>query len=358
MKRIILFVFAIISTLQLSAQCSELFISGYVEGYGNNRALEIYNPTPEAINLSGYSVGRFSNGDFAPGEFEEVQLPDEMLASDDVYVVVLDKRDSLGSGFETPVWNGYQAYDVLIDQVTQEPVIDMNGDTVYSVQYDPDGLHLYGDVYREFLDLEGKADVFLCPVYDTNNALYFNGDDAVALIRGTTVEADYSNVIDVIGVVGEDPGTTWQTPDSLWITRDKSLSRNFDIAGGTGIVLSFSNDTIAYSDWDISFKNDFSGLGEHECACFTSSSVDDLNEVAFNMYPNPLVANELTLEAEETIKKVEIYNVLGELVYVSQSDISTQRVTLNIPNLNNGVYAVSILFDENKQSIQKLLIQQ
>ena len=166
MKRVLLFIFAIVSTLQLSAQCGELFISGYVEGYGNNRALEIYNPTHSPIDLSGYSVGRYSNGDAAPNLFEGIQLPADMIQPFGTYVVVLDKRDSLGTGLETPVWNGYQLWDVLIDQVTGEPVLDMNGDTIYSVQYDPDNnnIHLYGDVYHEWLDLQGKADVFLCPV--------------------------------------------------------------------------------------------------------------------------------------------------------------------------------------------------
>jgi len=360
MKRIILFVFAVISTLSLSAQCSELFISGYVEGYGNNRALEIYNPTDAPIDLSGYSIGRFSNGDLPPNLFESIQLPAEMLASDDVFVIVLDKRDSLGSGLETPVWNGYQLWGPAIDAVTMEPRLDMNGDTIYDVQYDTNNnnLHLYGDVYRDFLDLQGKADVFLCPIYADNNSMYFNGDDAVALISGTSVANDYSNVIDVIGVIGEDPGITWQTPDSLWITRDKSLTRKFDIAGGTGAVLQPLGGTLDYDQWEISSKNDFEGVGNHECTCASPNSVKGLNEVAFKMFPNPLSANELSIQAEEAIETVEVYNVLGELVYVSQSDISSQTVTLDIPNLSNGVYAVSIYFDNNKQSIQKLLIQQ
>ncbi len=356
MKRIILFVFAVISVLQLNAQCSDLFLSAYVEGYGNNRALEIYNPTNAAINLSGYSVGRYSNGDATPNSFEGIQLPDEMIQPYDVFVVVLDKRDSTGSGFETPVWNGYQMWDVLIDQVTMEPILDMNGDTIYSVQYDADGLHLYGDVYNEWLDLEGKADAFLCPVYDINNSLYFNGNDAVVLISGTEIIPDGSNIIDVVGVIGEDPGQSWETSEGQWITRDKSLYRNADIAGGSGVVVGALGDTIAYSNWDISFKNDFSGLGAHECVC-ASSSVDGLNEVAFNMFPNPLSANELTIQAEEAIESVMIYNILGELVYVSNSEISTQQVTLDIPVLTNGIYAVSISFVDNKQSIQKLMIQ-
>ena len=97
--------------------------------------------------------------------------------------------------------------------------------------------------------------------------MYFNGNDAVALISGTEVMADGSNLIDVIGVIGEDPGQSWETWEGQWITRDKSLTRNPEIGGGSGFVVAALGDTIAYSNWDISFKNDFSGLGSHECVC-------------------------------------------------------------------------------------------
>ncbi len=45
-----------------SAQTSDLMISEYVEGSGNNKALEIYNGTEDTINLSGYTIQRYSNG--------------------------------------------------------------------------------------------------------------------------------------------------------------------------------------------------------------------------------------------------------------------------------------------------------
>ena len=344
--------------MQLYAQCSELFISGYVEGYGNNRALELYNPTNAAIDLSGYSVGRFSNGDFPPNLFEGIQLPNDMIEAYGTYVVVIDKRDSLGTGFEVPVWNGYQLWDVLIDDVTGDTIFDLDGNPVYGVQYDSnnDNIPFYGNVYHEWLDLEGKADVFLCPVYAVNNAMYFNGDDAVCLVKGTEVMQDYSNVIDVIGIVGEDPGESWETSDGQWITKDKSLTRKSHIGGGTGLVFASLGDTLAYADWEISFKNDFSGLETHNCAC-DPLSIGELNQIPFKMYPNPLSANELTIEAEETIELVVIYNILGETVFSGQVDNFTNQTTLNLPDLNTGIYAVSIHFEGDKQSIQKLMIE-
>lgn len=42
--------------------CSELFFSEYIEGGSNNKAVEIYNPTNNAIDLSSYSVKVVNNG--------------------------------------------------------------------------------------------------------------------------------------------------------------------------------------------------------------------------------------------------------------------------------------------------------
>lgn len=41
---------------------SEPFISEYVEGSSNNKYIEIFNPTPNSIDLSGYTLRLYSNG--------------------------------------------------------------------------------------------------------------------------------------------------------------------------------------------------------------------------------------------------------------------------------------------------------
>ena len=44
----------------------DLFFSEYVEGSGNNKALEIYNPLPVAVNLADYTVRLYNNGAATP----------------------------------------------------------------------------------------------------------------------------------------------------------------------------------------------------------------------------------------------------------------------------------------------------
>ena len=51
MKKILLSIL-FLSTISFGQDCSQLFFSEYVEGWSNNKALEIYNPTGEEIDLS------------------------------------------------------------------------------------------------------------------------------------------------------------------------------------------------------------------------------------------------------------------------------------------------------------------
>ncbi|RIA08371.1 lamin tail-like protein [Flavobacteriaceae bacterium MAR_2010_72] len=46
--------------------CSDLIISEYVEGSGNNKYLEIYNGTGASINLSNYRIELYNNGNTTP----------------------------------------------------------------------------------------------------------------------------------------------------------------------------------------------------------------------------------------------------------------------------------------------------
>jgi len=104
-----LFLFGTIG-VSVAQDCSKIFISEYVEGWSNNKALEIYNPTNAAVDLSGYVVARASNGASigAVTVANAVQLSGSIPAHG-VFVAVLDKRDPNGTGQEAPVWDSLQA---------------------------------------------------------------------------------------------------------------------------------------------------------------------------------------------------------------------------------------------------------
>lgn len=66
-------------------QTGDLFISAYIEGSGWNKAIELYNGTGAAIDLSAYSLRKQSNG---VGEFKDDTPLSGVLAAGDSYLIV------------------------------------------------------------------------------------------------------------------------------------------------------------------------------------------------------------------------------------------------------------------------------
>ena len=138
------------SCIYSNSSCSNLFISEYVEGPGNNNAIEIYNPTNTSINLSGYSINRYSNGSV----FSSASWP---LSG----TIAAGQAFTVGNGQVDSVW------------VT----------TYWSLPVDA--------AFFSMLDDHCNGD------YDANSTFYFNGDDAITIeYNGTPV--------DIFGKVGED----------------------------------------------------------------------------------------------------------------------------------------------------------
>ena len=57
------------ASVRLHAVAADLFISEYIEGSSNNKAIEIYNGTGAPIDLSaaGYNIQMYFNGSSSPG---------------------------------------------------------------------------------------------------------------------------------------------------------------------------------------------------------------------------------------------------------------------------------------------------
>lgn len=94
--------------------CPELFISEYVEGQSNNKAIEIFNGTGATVDLSIYTLIRYTNG--SPTPSATINLSG-MLADGDVYVIYhtsaaigISSVGDLASGAITH--NGNDAYSL------------------------------------------------------------------------------------------------------------------------------------------------------------------------------------------------------------------------------------------------------
>jgi predicted extracellular nuclease len=131
---------------------TELLISEYIEGSSNNKALEIYNPTAAAVDLSTYSVQIYFNGSGTP--LNTIVLASVSLASGDVWVLANSSASFAGTADQTSgslTFNGDDAV-VLLNGAT---VVDVIG----QVGFDPGTEWGTGLVSTQDNTLRRNADV-------------------------------------------------------------------------------------------------------------------------------------------------------------------------------------------------------
>ena len=214
--------------------CSNLFISEYVEGWSNNKAIELFNPTNDTLDLSNYALSRWYNGSQIP----QTTVLEGSIAPGESFVVGIDKRNPNGVGFEAPLWDGWSFYT---DSVSG----------------------LLDSIYTADEDLMGKVDLFICPNFE-DGTMYYNGNDAM------TLETASGDILDIIGKIGEDPGNGWTDASGKIWTKDKTLIRKASVTSG------FVYDpTQPYTfdpsiEWDSLPANTFSNLGYHYSDCIDS----------------------------------------------------------------------------------------
>ncbi len=309
MKKALLFLSVFCGMNAIAQDCEDLFMSEYVEGSGNNKALEIYNPTANNIDLGEYIVIRYSNGANSANSTYAIQLVGT-VAPNDVHVGVLDKRDPSASGNEAAVAD----------------------------------------------DLQAKADAFYSPVYNTNKTWYWNGNDAIVLAKGSVTDIDNAKIIDVFGKIGEGGIATdggWTNIASAnfistgysW-TENHTLIRKRTVKSGDVDPLDLFNVGL---EWDSLAEDTWINLGNHECDCVNPTSIDDINKESYILYPNP--ANQggnITVKSDFSIKNITVTNILGDKVIFNN--------IINTKGMSKGIYIVEIDFINGKKLSDRFII--
>ena len=297
---------AIFCSFQSNGQeCSDLIISEVVEGWSNNKAIEIYNPTAAAIDASEYGLVRFQNGSTTPGNI--TYLTGVTIESFDSYVVAIDKRNPDGTGFEAAVWD----------------------------------------------ELELATDLFINPDYnDGVEAMYFNGNDAVAILK------DGGNqLVDVFGKIGEGaefPGWGGYLDDEgvqAYISEDHTLVRKANItAGYTAAPTTFD----ILNEYDSLPANTFSNLGWHICNCDVNSIERFESSKEVKVFPNPIASGFVTISALERIEGIQIFDTTGKLLLEEKVD-ALQSTYLNLTALPAGTFFLKARLESGTEFSQLLI---
>lgn len=300
MKKILLSVVALSSYVAVNAQCNELFISEYVEGSGNDKAIEIYNPTNADISLTNYVLARYSNG--------STSISDQTTLTGTIAA--------------------HSAFVIVNGQTTVQ-----NGGTSPAVS----------------LALQAMADQ-LDHAYPAPT--YMNGNDALTLEKNGVK-------VDIFGKIGEDPGQSWSDvfpftdASGAWWTKDQTLQRKAAVMGGVTTNPTTFNPTV---EWDSLPNNTWTGLGAHTCDCPTS--VEEIaNNISVVVFPNPANANYFNVASSETIEAIELYNVMGQRVLVKEGNKTAKQITVETGAVAKGVYTVKVLYANNKITVTRLSVQ-
>jgi len=102
---------------------------------------------------------------------------------------------------------------------------------------------------------DNSAQALLDQADQISTASFFNGDDAIALVKSGTP-------VDVIGQIGVDPGAQWGTGDAS--TENNTIRRKF------GVSLGDTNGGDAFDpsiEWDGYAQDVFDGVGIHSSGC-------------------------------------------------------------------------------------------
>ena len=305
MKQFLLSV-SVLFVMSVNAQvtdCSELFISEYIEGPGNNNAIEIYNPTNAPIDLSAYTINRYGNGDNDPALADVWQLSGNINSGEAI---------AIGNGQLDSVWVG----------------------TYWSLPVDP--------IFYTACGIHGSG------LYPT--PFYFNGNDAMTLEKG-------GSIIDIFGKVGEDPGNAW-TDDATsgytdanggtYWTKYKTLVRKASVKQGVSVNPILFNPTLEYDSlpWGT-----YSGMGSHSCDCSNTTALNENESISYVMYPNPVVKGGfVSLNSNSKIQTIRVTNILGgKVMSLNTNSISTS-------DLSKGTYIISIEFSDGRLKENKLVI--
>lgn len=300
MKKHLLLLSSLLVASIAHSQCSDVFISEYVEGTYNNKAIELYNPTPNPINLNGhYQFGRDRDGAGVPMLMDITGT----IPAYGTRVFVIDKRDPNGTGNE-----------IAVD-----------------------------------LDLQARADTFVNPVYvQSNSPFYFNGDDAFVLVK------DGATILDILGKIGEDPGTGWFVPSdpfTRWWTVDNTLIRKPEIQGGVTANPDVFDPSL---EWDSLPSNTYDSLNFHTCSCGSVGIVERAYANHFDIFPNPVMEGQFALKGTSDMESFVIYSSNGSVIARERLSRS-QFQNIVLPQSIPGLYLIEIIFTDGARSQRKLI---
>lgn len=341
MKKTLLSLSLMVAALVGNSQdCSDLIISKYVEGTGNNKAIELYNTSSNPISLANYRLIRWDNGSTAFTSVEgELNMPSNITLSPyQSYVIALNLTDPLGTGQTAPIDAGLKsAADTLLcpgcaTGTGNSRVMCFNGDDALSLEKNVGGNWV-------------KVDIFACI-----GERPANSSGAFSPTAGWTSIAPYESI--PVNYSANYPGIPYFF--QYW-TQDKILIRKSTVKAGVKVNPAYQTFNPSVQ-WDSIAPNTYTVLGTHSCNCQQVGVKENFKSFSFSVYPNP-TSGLIKIESSNTVSQVLIYNVIGDQVKSLNSSKNLSGNSISVADLAKGVYTVVVIDDKNNKAANKLIVE-
>jgi hypothetical protein len=167
---------------------------------------------------------------------------------------------------------------------------------------------------------------------DEDAVVFFNGDDAIELTKDGVV-------IDVIGLVGEDPGSNWTVGTGA--TNEHTLRRADDVMHG--------NTVLTETEWEVFAQDTFDGLGSHSGMVYVEEVVIMTEALMFNVSEMFVEASPVEGLGTYAVSPTEIQVVFGNAIPPMGSLVLKDDLG-NVVTQESYGYANSIgTFDSDKR---------
>ena len=283
--------------------CTELFFSEYAEGSSNNKYIEIYNPTANAVSLSSYTVYQSGNG----GSYTNTFTTNATIASGGVYMIAANQADA--------------SILAVADTAMAYPSI----------------AHFNGDDAMILVSGTDTVDVIGVPGVDPGSS-WTVGTGSTAnhtLVRKATVDMGSTDWTTGAGEWDVYASNTWtymgaHTSNCIYVAPAPTFDSVVAINTITGVDASGVADSLGTMKWikGIVTSIDFDGNGGY--SFYVTDGTDGINIYNFadqSGYTTPMMGDSLFLHGE-----VDQFNGLTEL-FVDSIYLANSGNTLPAPTV-------------------------
>lgn len=359
MKIFLLVLLMFVSTLYSTAQ-TDLFFSEYVEGSGNNKALEIYNPTSQAIDLSNYYVLRFSNGEstFTNGGVTHLN---GSLAPYKTFVLVNGQKPITSTSSSPACDSVLQTLATQLDGAYPAPTY-MNGNDAMALVKTANGVPpSQTPVNYTAVDLFGQIGL----------NVMISAETGWSNVKDTTLSYTASGVAvtgKVINYIVQKNATNGTSGGPYWMawTANHTLIRKPSIITG---VKGNPNPFVVTKEWDTlpaitnelgqtKYEDIWTNLGKHDCVADPHTNINKVSPSSswINVYPNPVVADRFTITSQNAVSEIEIFSIIGQRVYKQSGRKGQNQIEIGNIGLEKGMYIVKVTSANKATAIKKFMV--